>query len=76
MDKEGMNSALSSIIRRTKGVERSVEDLLLLHYRHLSYPSFSILSRLYPSLFEKINKEKLMCDVCELDKHTRSNYFE
>jgi hypothetical protein len=23
MDKEGMNSALSSIIRRTKGVERS-----------------------------------------------------
>jgi transposase InsO family protein len=28
---------------------------------------------LYPSLFEKVNKEKLMCDACELGKHTKSS---
>jgi transposase InsO family protein len=29
---------------------------------------------LYPPLFEKANKEKLVCDACELGKHTRSLY--
>jgi hypothetical protein len=47
-----------------------VKDLLLLHYKCLDYPLFFILSRLYPFLFEKTNKEKLMCDACELGKHT------
>jgi GAG-pre-integrase domain/Zinc-finger len=55
-------------------VERSVEDLLLLHHRRLGHPSFPILSRLHPPLFKKANKEKLVCDVCELDKHIRSSY--
>jgi hypothetical protein len=40
MDREGMDSALSSIIGRTEGVERSVEDLLLLHHKRLGHPSF------------------------------------
>ena len=29
---------------------------------------------LYPSLFKACCKEKLVCEVCELAKHTRSNY--
>ena len=33
-----------------------------------------ILSRMYPHLFEKANKEKLVCDACELGKHIRSSY--
>jgi GAG-pre-integrase domain len=69
-----VDSALSSFLESTGGVERSVEDLLLIHHRRLSHPSFSALSRLYPPLFEKANKEKLVCDVCELRKHTRSLY--
>jgi GAG-pre-integrase domain len=52
-----------------------VEDLLLLHHRRLGHPSFSALSRLYPPLFEKVIKEKLVCDACELGKHTRSSHF-
>jgi GAG-pre-integrase domain len=74
MDREGIDLALSSIVGRTRGIERSVEDLLLLHHRRLSRPSFSVLSRLYPSLFKKANKEKLVYDACELGKHTKSSY--
>ena len=69
-----MDSALSSIVENTGGVGSSVEDLLLLHHRRLGHLSFSLLSRLYPILFEKANKNKLVCDACELGKHTRSSY--
>jgi Integrase core domain/GAG-pre-integrase domain len=72
--REGMDSALSSIVGRTGGVERSAEDLLLLHHKRLGHPSFPVLSSLYPSLFKKANKEKLTCDACELGKHTKSSY--
>jgi GAG-pre-integrase domain len=51
-----------------------VEDLLLLHHRRLGHPSFSVLGRLYPLLFEKANKKKMFCDACELGKHTMSSY--
>jgi hypothetical protein len=57
MDREGMDSALSSIVGRIGGTKRSVEDLLLLHHRHLGHPLFLVLSRLYSSLFEKANKK-------------------
>jgi hypothetical protein len=33
-----------------------------------------ILSLLYPSLYEKTNKDKLISDACELGKQTRSSY--
>jgi GAG-pre-integrase domain len=74
MNRKGTDSALSSIVGRIGGVERSVNDSLLLRHKRLSHPSFSILSRLYPSLFKKTNKEKLVCDACELGKHTKSFY--
>jgi GAG-pre-integrase domain len=69
-----VDSALSSFLESTWVVGRSVEDLLLLHHRRLGHPSSSTLSRLYPPLFEKANNEKLVCDACELGKHTRSSY--
>jgi hypothetical protein len=53
---------------------REVEGLRLLQYRRLGHPSSSVLSRLYPSLFEKANNKKPMRDACELGKHTRSSY--
>jgi transposase InsO family protein len=40
----------------------------------MGHPSFNVLSRLYPSLFEKADKSKLVCDACELGKLTRSSY--
>jgi GAG-pre-integrase domain len=69
-----MDSSLSSMVERSGGVRSSVEDSLLFHHRHMCHPSFSLLSRLYPSLFEKANKEILVCDACEFGKHTRSSY--
>jgi Integrase core domain/GAG-pre-integrase domain len=69
-----MDSALSSMVERSEGVGSSVKDLLLLHHRRMSHPSFSFLSRLYPSLVEKANKEILVCDACEFGKHIRSSY--
>jgi hypothetical protein len=57
LDRECVDSALSSFLESSGVVGRSVEDLLLLHHRRLGHPSFSALSRLYPPLFEKTNKE-------------------
>jgi transposase InsO family protein len=74
LDREGMDSTLSSMVERSGGVGSSVEDSLLLHHKRMGHHSFSLLSRLYPSLFEKANKEILVCDACEFGKHIRSSY--
>ena len=49
------------------------DELLLLHSR-LGHPSFQSLSRMFPSLFASCRMDKLVCEVCELAKHTRTNY--
>ncbi|KAF9661127.1 hypothetical protein SADUNF_Sadunf19G0035400 [Salix dunnii] len=61
LDREGMDSALTSMVESAgvRGVGQSVEDVLLLHHRRMGHSSFSLLSRLYPSLYEKANKQKL-----------------
>jgi GAG-pre-integrase domain len=74
MDREGIDSALSSIVKKSGEDKSSVEDLLLLHHRRLNHPSFSLLSQLYPRLFKKTKEDKLFCDSCELGTHTRSSY--
>lgn len=51
----------------------STDELLLLHCR-LGHLSFQVLSRMFPSLFASSCKDKLVCDVCELAKHTRATY--
>ena len=56
------------------GSKMSAENELMLHHQRLGHSSFGVLSRLYPSLFEKANKQKLVCDACEFGKLTRSSY--
>jgi hypothetical protein len=52
----------------------SVEDELLLIHQWMGHSSFNLLERLYPSKYEKADKQKLVCDACEFGKHTRSSY--
>jgi transposase InsO family protein len=49
------------------------QELYLYHCR-LGHLSFSTLSRIYPSLFSSCHRESLVCDACELAKHTRGTY--
>jgi hypothetical protein len=49
------------------------DELILLHYR-LGHVSFQSLSRMFPSKFSLSCKKGFLCDVCELAKHTRTNY--
>jgi hypothetical protein len=53
-----------------EGVER---EIILHHYR-LGHPSFDSLSKLYPDIFKKVDISRLVCDTCELGKHTRFTY--
>ena len=47
---------------------------LLLYHRRLGHLSFAALFRIYPSLFKLCPREILVCDACELAKHTRGSY--
>jgi hypothetical protein len=57
----------------TAAVEGVVKGILLHHCR-LGHVSFESLSRLYPAMFKEVDKGRLVCDACELGKHTRSIY--
>jgi hypothetical protein len=48
-------------------------EIFLLH-RRLGHVPFESLSRLYPNAFKEMDRSKLLCDACELGKHTRSSY--
>jgi transposase InsO family protein len=52
----------------------SLGEELLLHHRRLGHLSFAALSRIYPTLFKSCPRELLVCDACELAKHTRAPY--
>ncbi|CAO2199022.1 unnamed protein product [Urochloa humidicola] len=60
----------SALTTTSRGHEREVS---LLH-RRLGHVPFESLSRLYPDAFKGVDRSKLMCDACELGKHTRSVY--
>jgi transposase InsO family protein len=49
------------------------EEFVLLH-RRLGHMSFAILGQLYPNLYNKIRKDRLVCDACQYGKQTRSSY--
>jgi len=76
MDRKEMDTALATVVDRVGvgGSGMSVEDELLLIHRWMGHSSFSLLERLYPSKYEKADKQKLVCDGCEFGKHTRSSY--
>jgi len=54
-------------------VKGDVKEIMLLHCR-LGHVPFESLSRLHPDAFKKVDRSKLLCDACELGKHTRSIY--
>ncbi|XP_052140004.1 uncharacterized protein LOC127759822 [Oryza glaberrima] len=54
-------------------VAGNAEEIILLHCR-LGHPSFDNVSKLYPILFNGVNKSRLVCDACEFGKHTRTPY--
>jgi Integrase core domain/GAG-pre-integrase domain len=76
LDREGMDSTLISMVERVGvgGSEMSAEKVLMLDHQRMGHHSFNVLSRLYPSLFEKADKSKLICDACEFGKLTKSSY--
>ena len=55
-------------------VGRRPEDDILLQHRRLGHLPFENLKKMEPSLFNKVDLNKLVCDVCEFSKHTRSTY--
>jgi GAG-pre-integrase domain len=71
-----MDSTLISMVEMVGvgGSEMSAEKILMLDHPRMGHPSFNVLSRLYPSLFENVDKSKLICDACEFRKLTRSSY--
>jgi transposase InsO family protein len=54
-------------------IEGAEKEIMLLHCR-LGHVSFESLNKLYPNVFKKVDKSRLVCDACELGKHTRSTY--
>jgi hypothetical protein len=76
MDREGMDSVLTSLIEGVgvRGFGMTIEEVLLRHHQRMGYFSLFVLSMLYSSLYERANKEKLICDACELGKQTKSSY--
>ena len=48
-------------------------EIFLLHCR-LGHVPFESLNKLYPDVFKDVDRNKLVCDACELGKHTRSTY--
>ena len=48
-------------------------EIYLLHGR-LGHVPFGSLNKLYPNAFKGVDIKKLVCDACELGKHTRTTY--
>lgn len=48
-------------------------EILLWHDR-LGHPNFLYLKRLVSKLFSSADVEKLICETCQLTKHTKHNY--
>src|SRR5437588_12277626 len=55
-------------------VSGGLEEEAMLQHRRLGHLSFDSLKKLEPELLNKVDRNKLVCDACELGKHTRSSY--
>ena len=65
-----INQAESALAAAIGAKER---EIFLLHCR-LGHVPFESLNKLYPDAFSDVDRTKLVCDACELGKHTRSTY--
>ena len=50
------------------------DSVIMLEHYCLGHPNFSYLENLVPSLFINKNLKSFQCEVCQLAKHTQSNY--
>ena len=66
-----LNSDISPVVAAALSYS-PLQEFMLLH-RRLGHMSFSTLGKLYPHFFNKIDKEKLVCDACEYGKLIRSS---
>ncbi|WVZ55981.1 hypothetical protein U9M48_006573 [Paspalum notatum var. saurae] len=65
-----INQAESALAAEVGVKERKI---FLLH-RRLGHMTFENLNKLYPDAFKGVDRTKLVCDACELGKHTRTTY--
>jgi hypothetical protein len=65
-----INQEQSALTAATGAQER---EIYLLH-RRLGHVPFGTLNKLYPDFFNGVDIKKLVCDACELGKHTRTTY--
>jgi hypothetical protein len=77
LDREEIDTTLATVVDRVGagGSGVSAEDELLLIHRQMRHSSFNLLERLYPLKYEKVDKQKLVCDECEFRKYTRNSYI-
>ena len=52
----------------------SKEEVILL-YRRVGHPSFTLLKTMYPQLFKGLFVDKLICDACQLAKSEKKIYL-
>lgn len=68
-----LNGCMSTAVAATLSMSPTDEFLIL--HRRLGHIPFMKLGQLYPSLYGKVDKGKLVCDACEFGKHIRSSYL-
>lgn len=74
VDEENMEAALALVLETNNVWEGNEGKLLMLYHRRLGHPAFPILEKMYPEVYRKVDTEGLVCDACELGKHTRGSY--
>ena len=65
-----INQEQSALAVSTETQER---EIYLLHHQ-LGHIPFGSLNKLYPDAFKNVDMKNLVCDACELGKHTRTTY--
>ena len=67
------NEGFSSSALATMATRNKEEHIWLIH-RRLGHPSFQVLKLMYLEVFQGIQIEHFVCDVCEKAKHKRHSY--
>ena len=67
------NEGCSSSALVTRATRHKEEHIWLLH-QQLGHPSFQVLKLMYAEVFQGIQIEHFVCDICEKSKHKRHSY--
>jgi hypothetical protein len=71
MDREVASTAVCTVLTATIGEK---EAMVMLQHCRMGHLSFAKMSKVLPDVMCGMDKNKLMCDVCEFEKHTRKSY--